>query len=99
MAGGIMKSKQQILEILASCKPELEKRFKVRRVALFGFYAREEQTPGSDVDILVDVGPEIGLDFVTLAERVENLLGMPVELVSRRALKQRFYQSISGIMP
>ncbi len=91
-----MKTKQQVLEILASCKPELEKRFRVRRVALFGSYARGEQTPGSDVDILVDVDPEIGLDFVTLAERVEKILGIPVELVSRRALKPRFYQSITG---
>jgi len=39
------------------------------------------------VDILVDVDPTIGLGFVTLAERLEEVLGLPVDLVSRRAIK------------
>lgn len=73
----------------------MEERFGVKRLALFGSYARDEQRPESDVDILVEVGPEIGLDFVTLAERIEDLLGEPVELVSARAIKPRFYQHIN----
>lgn len=48
------------------------------------------------MDILVEVGPEIGLDFVTLADRIESLLGQPVEVVSRRALKPKFLESIKG---
>jgi predicted nucleotidyltransferase len=39
------------------------------------------------VDILVDVDGSIGLEFVTLAERLEAALGRKVDLVSRRALK------------
>lgn len=90
-----MKTRQQIIKILTSCKPEMEERFGVKRLALFGSYARDEQKPESDVDILVEVGPEIGLDFVTLAERIEYLLGEPVELVSARAIKPKFYQHIN----
>ncbi len=90
-----MKTKQQIIEILAACKPEVEKNFGVKRLALFGSYARGEQKPDSDVDILVEVGPEIGLGFVTLADRIEQLLGEPVELVSTRAIKPKFLQLIS----
>jgi len=45
-------------------------------MALFGSYARGDQQAGSDVDILVEVDPSIGLDFVTLAERIEKLLGV-----------------------
>lgn len=89
-----MKTKAQIMELLAAGKPEIEYRFRVKNMALFGSYARGDQTPESDVDILVDVEPRIGLEFVTLSERLESLLGLPVELVSRRALKPRFYQSI-----
>ena len=91
-----MKDRQQIIAILASCKPELESRFNVKGLALFGSYARGDQQPESDVDILVGVGPEIGLDFVTLADRIESLLGQPVEVVSRRALKPKFLESIKG---
>jgi hypothetical protein len=84
-----MKTREEILNLIAKNKPELETRFKVRRLGLFGSYARGEQHAHSDVDILVDVDPSIGLEFVTLAERIEALLGVPVEIVSRRAIKPR----------
>jgi predicted nucleotidyltransferase len=35
----------------------------------------------------VDIDPSVGLEFVTLAEQIKQLLGLLVELVSRRAIK------------
>jgi predicted nucleotidyltransferase len=84
-----MRTRREILSLLAGEKPQLEKRFKVRSLALFGSYARGEQRTDSDVDILVAVDPSIGLEFVSLAERIEELLGLPVEVISRRAIKPR----------
>lgn len=84
-----MISKEEIIRALAKDKPELERRYKVRKLALFGSYARGDQLPDSDVDILVEVDPSIGLDFVTLAERIEKLLGVGVDLVSSRAVTSR----------
>jgi predicted nucleotidyltransferase len=81
------KTRDEILSLLVQNKSELENRFKVRRMALFGSYARGDQQSGSDVDIMVDIDPSVGLEFVTLAERIEQFLGLPVELVSRRAIK------------
>jgi predicted nucleotidyltransferase len=81
------KTQKQILNLLSQNKSDLETRFKVRRLALFGSYARGDQRSDSDVDILVDIDPSVGLEFVTLAEQIEQLLGLPVELVSRRAIK------------
>jgi hypothetical protein len=81
------KSREEILSLLSQNKSNLEDRFKVRRMALFGSYARGDQHSGSDVDILVDIDPSVGLEFVILAEQIEQLLGLPVELVSRRAIK------------
>jgi predicted nucleotidyltransferase len=83
------KTRKEILKLLSQNKSELEKKFKVSRLALFGSYARGDQRPDSDVDILVDVDPSIGLEFVDLAERIEQLIELPVELVSRRAVKPR----------
>jgi predicted nucleotidyltransferase len=80
-------TKEEILKTLAKDKPELQKQFKVHKIALFGSYARGDQQADSDVDILVEVDPSIGLDFVTLAERIEKLLGVSVDLVSSRAVK------------
>jgi uncharacterized protein len=81
------KTREEILSLLVQNKSELENRFKVSRMALFGSYARGDQRSDSDVDILVDIDPSVGLEFVTLAEQIEQLLGLPVELVSRRAIK------------
>ena len=84
-----MITKEEILESLARNKPELQRRFKVDKLALFGSYARGEQGPDSDVDILVEVDPSIGLEFVTLADRIENILGATVDLVSSRAVTSK----------
>lgn len=89
-----MKTRQEILSVLTKHRGELETRFKVNRLGLFGSYARDEQGADSDVDILVEVDPSIGLEFVTLADRIETLLGLPVEVVSRRAIKPRHLQVI-----
>ena len=84
-----MTTKEEILKVLAKDKPELQRRFKVSRMALFGSYARGDQQADSDVDILVEVDPSIGLEFVTLADRIEKLLGMSVDLVSSRAVNPK----------
>lgn len=81
------KTREEILSLLVQNKSELENRFKVHRLAIFGSYNRGDQRSDSDVDILVDIDPSVGLEFVTLAEHIEQLLGLPVELVSRRAIK------------
>ena len=89
-----MKTKAEILEILQKEKPELVRRYGVKRLALFGSYARDSQSENSDVDIMVDVEPSIGLGFVELADRIEEVLGVRTEVVSRRAIKPRYWEVI-----
>ena len=84
-----VKSREEILTLLVKNKTVFKERFKVRRLALFGSYARGDQGPDSDVDILVDIDPSVGLEFVTLAEQIEQLLGLSVELISLRAIKPK----------
>ena len=82
-----MKTREEILASLGAAKAELQKRFRVRNLALFGSYARNQQTEKSDVDILVEVDPSIGLGFVSLADELERRLEQKVDLVSSRAVK------------
>jgi predicted nucleotidyltransferase len=89
-----MKTKKEILSILKTCRPELEKKFPIKRLALFGSQVSGEADQKSDVDILVEVDPVIGLGFVTLAERLEELLEIRVDLVSRRAIKPSLWKQI-----
>jgi predicted nucleotidyltransferase len=69
------------LETLRRAAPDLEHEYGITRLALFGSFARGEATEASDVDVLVDVHPSIGLRFVDLAERIEALLAMPTDVV------------------
>jgi predicted nucleotidyltransferase len=87
-------TREEILAVLERGKPLLEARFGVRSLALFGSYAIGEATAGSDVDILVDVDPAISLRFVDLAETIEEQLGLPVDLVSARGVKPRYWDRI-----
>jgi len=91
-----MKTKAEILKILQKEKPELVRRYGLKRLALFGSYAREDQRENSDVDILVEIEPSIGLRFVELADRIEDALGIRTEVVSRRAIKPRYWEIIQG---
>ena len=84
-----------ILTRLRKAKPSLQAEFPLTRLALFGSYAAGTQLAGkSDVDILVEVEPSIGLRFVSLAERLEQILGERVDLVSRRAIKPSLWKRI-----
>ena len=60
----------------------------VLRAWLFGSFARGEQTPESDVDILVvlDHSQPVGLQFFGMYEDLKELLGRPVDLVVERSL-------------
>lgn len=89
-----MKSTQEILNILRDARPRLARDFGVKRLAVFGSYARGEQRDDSDVDVLVEVDPAIGLQFVELAELIETLLGVHAEVVSRRAISPRHWALI-----
>lgn len=61
-----------------------------RRVRLFGSLARGEDRPGSDVDLLVDFDPGSSLfDLIRLRRELEELLGVPVDVVSAGGLKER----------
>ena len=60
----------------------------VLKAWLFGSFSREEQTPDSDVDILVllDKSQPIGLKFFGMWTELEELLGRKVDLVSEGTL-------------
>lgn len=79
---------QRTVELLARSKPELQARFGVTRLALFGSTARDSATSGSDVEILVAFdGPATSKRYFGVQFDLEDLLGCPVDLVTEKALR------------
>jgi len=57
--------KQEIIKIIRNKKPEMESRYGVQRLGLFGSYVRGRQRKKSDIDILVTFNRDIDLfDFL-----------------------------------
>jgi predicted nucleotidyltransferase len=80
--------KSEIIKIIKSSKPEMEARFGVKQLGLFGSYVREKQRKKSDIDILVTFTRDIDLfDFLDLREYLESRLNAKVDLVMASALK------------
>jgi len=81
-------TRQRALELLTRSKPELQARFGVTRLALFGSMARDTAASGSDVDILVAFnGPATSKRYFGVQFYLEDLLGCRVDLVTENALR------------
>ncbi len=84
-----MKSIEEIRTILRSHRRELKERYHVEEIALFGSYARGEQTDESDLDILVTLSAPLGWEFVDLHDYLTELLETKVELLTRGAVDRK----------
>ncbi|HEV7669003.1 MAG TPA: nucleotidyltransferase family protein [Thermoanaerobaculia bacterium] len=91
-----MATTEDIVMALRDHQAALRLRYPIQRMALFGSWARGDAREDSDVDILVEVDPSIGLRFVELGDELEKALGRRVDLVSRRAIKEEMWERIES---
>lgn len=91
-----MKTLEEIKQILSAHKMALHERFHVRSLGIFGSIVRGDQLAESDVDILVEFDVPVGWEVVDLHQYLQDILGMKVDLVTKRALmaKPLLWQSV-----
>lgn len=86
MSKAILEQKRNQLQQLL---PDLRQRYGVTEMWLFGSYVRNEQTPDSDLDVLVSFDNEhlTLIQFIELQLELSDELGVKVDLVEREGLK------------
>ncbi|MCU0442126.1 MAG: nucleotidyltransferase family protein [Bacteroidia bacterium] len=89
-----MTTLSDIKETLKSNKSRLSSKYGLNNIAIFGSYGRGQQTNDSDVDILVEFNKPIGVEFIDLANELESLLRIKVDLVSKNGVKPEYYKQI-----
>ena len=92
-----MKTKDQILKFLSQNKKLFRDNYHIVRIGLFGSYARGEQNPNSDIDLLVEF-EENTQDLydlkIQLKEFFQIQLGIDVDICREKYIKPRFKSSI-----
>ena len=94
----IMITLQNILQTLRGHMPELQKKYPVSRLGVFGSYARGEATENSDIDIAVEITGPMGLSFIAMADEIEALFGVKTDVVPKRSIKPEYLQYVEKDM-
>lgn len=75
-----MRTREEYLAILHNHADELKQRFGIHSLRIFGSVARGEHQAGSDVDVCVEMEPNL-YRLISLKQWLEALLGCPVDVV------------------
>jgi predicted nucleotidyltransferase len=56
----------------------------IKRAFIFGSFADESQADSSDVDILVELDSPMGLQYVSMIQDLEDMLGTSVDVITTK---------------
>ena len=90
-----MKALQEIKQIISAHKQQLAYDYHVSKIGIFGSYATGLSSENSDIDILVEFEKPVGfVKFIRLENYLSDLIGVKVDLVTKKALKPHMGQHI-----
>jgi hypothetical protein len=85
-----------IRKILEGLKPELSQKYAVDTLGLFGSIVRDDFTKESDIDIIVTFNRPVGIEFIDLANELEEKLNRKIDLVSKNGVKEKYFRIIES---
>lgn len=88
-----MLDKEKILKVLHEHRIDIQK-FGVKRLGLFGSFARGNQKDSSDLDFAVELEPKTFDAYMGLKHYLEELFGRQVDLVLLSVIKPRLKPQI-----
>ena len=81
-------TKEEVLCILREQLPYLREMFGVDEIAVYGSFSKGTHTRRSDVDLIVRLTRPLGLEFVSLADHLESVLGRKVDVATFETLQR-----------
>lgn len=82
--------KDEIINYILEHKAEFIENFGVRKIGVFGSYARGENYEGSDVDIVVDLEKPDMFYLIGIKQSIEEALGVKVDVIRLRNRMNQF---------
>ena len=84
------------LDVDAEALARICEHYGIARLEVFGSVARGDPGPDSDIDVLyvLEPGAHLGWNIEHLADQLSEVLGRPVDLVSRNTLHQRLRDQV-----
>ncbi len=80
-------TKHQVIEILRKEQATLRNRFGVKKIAIFGSFARGNPTLKSDIDIFLELEKPLGLKFFQLGDYLEKKFHRKTDILTPGGLK------------
>ena len=81
-------TREEVLRILKEQLPYLRESFGIDEIAVYGSFSKGTQTKKSDVDLIVRLTKPLGLEFVSLADHLESVLGRRVDIATFETLRR-----------
>ena len=83
-----MKTVKDLEKTINKNRKELKEIYGLKEIGIFGSYVTGKQDGNSDIDILVEVEMPMGfVKFIKLENYLSRILGVKVDLVTKKALK------------
>jgi len=92
-----MVNQTQILDYLLANKQSISQKYRLKKLGIFGSYARNEQTPESDLDLLVDFEentPDLTEKKEFLRDEIQSVFHIRVDICREKYIKPIFRQQI-----
>ncbi len=89
------KNKDEILNTLKNIKNDINQRFRVKTIGLFGSFVNNRQKNTSDIDFLVEFEEDADLfHLIGLSHYLEEIFHTRVDVISKPTLKEDLKQHI-----
>jgi len=92
-----MLEQSEILQYLSSNKRIISRKYNLKKIGIFGSFARNEQTAKSDLDLLVefqDNTPDLADKKEFLRREIQSVFHIPVDICREKYIKPVFRQQI-----